>query len=72
MKTYSKIFYTVLFAFSASIGFAPPPAPGGGTNPACWPMCVPIDGGLVFLIAAVTLYGGIKVYDYQKKIKAKV
>lgn len=67
MKIYSKIALTFLFVLVASNSFAPPPAPGGGTNPACWPTCVPIDGGLVFLIVAVTLYGGLKIYDYQKK-----
>jgi hypothetical protein len=71
MKSINLLF-TVLFMFVASVSFAPPPAPGGGTNPACWPVCVPIDGGLVFLIAAAVLYGGIKIYDYQKKAKAKI
>jgi hypothetical protein len=72
MKTYSKIIFTTLFVFAASASFAPPPAPGGGMNPACWPLCVPIDGGLVFLITAVTLYGVVKLYDYQKRVKAKI
>ncbi len=72
MKTYYKIIFTILFLFTASASFAPPPAPGGGMNPGCWPMCVPIDGGLVFLIAIVILYGGIKLYGYSKKVKAKV
>jgi hypothetical protein len=72
MKIYSKVIFTVLFAFATSVGFAPPPAPGGGTNPACWPVCLPIDGGVVFLITAVALYGVVKIYDYQKKMKAKV
>ena len=48
-----------------------PAGPGGGTHPACWPYCVPIDKGLVFLIIAAGLYGGKKLYDYQKELKAK-
>ena len=65
-----NIFLLFLFIFSANIGFAPPPAPGGGTNPSCWPHCVPIDGGVVFLIAAVGLYGALKLYSYRKRVKS--
>jgi hypothetical protein len=70
MKTASKIIFTALFTLVANIGFSAPHAPGGGGHPACWPVCVPIDKGLVFLIIAVGLYGGKKLYDYQKKVKA--
>ena len=72
MKSFSKIVFTTLFVFAASFCFAPPPAPGGGTNPACWPVCVPIDQGLIFLIVVVVLYGGIKIYKLQRSAKAKV
>ncbi|MFD1552182.1 hypothetical protein DNU06_00200 [Putridiphycobacter roseus] len=48
-----------------AIGIAQPPAgppPGGGitgaNTPPCWaPECVPIDGGLSFLLAAGALLG---------------
>jgi hypothetical protein len=72
MKAFSKIIFTALFVFTASASFAPPPAPGGGMNPACWPHCVPIDNGLIFLIAAVTLYGVVKLYSYSKRRRVKI
>ena len=55
--------------------FAQPPGgppPGGGTTtgsppPNCWtPDCIPIDGGLGFLIAAGAAIGGKKIYDQLK------
>ena len=37
-------------------------------TPGCWPPpCVPIDGGIVFLIAAGVAYGSKKIYDYKKQ-----
>lgn len=46
-------------------GGGPPPPPGGG--PPCWPPpCIPIDGGIVFLIAAGIAYGGKKAFDAFK------
>ncbi|MBL4733911.1 MAG: hypothetical protein JKY18_00970 [Flavobacteriales bacterium] len=45
------------------IAAGPPGPPGGGGDPPCWPApCVPIDGGIGFLIAAGLLYGGKKAY----------
>ncbi len=45
-----------------------PPGGGGGGDPVCWPPpCVPIDGGLSFLLIAGALYGGKKVYDISKE-----
>jgi hypothetical protein len=45
---------------------------GGGTpgNPPCWPnpaACIPIDGGIGFLIAAAAAFGAKKLYN--KNIK---
>ena len=50
---------------------AQPPNPGGGTsNPSCFPPpCIPIDGGLSWLLLAGTVYGGKKVYDLSKENK---
>lgn len=49
----------------------PPPPPGGGPGggtPPCWPPpCVPIDGGITFLLAAGAIYGSKKIYDINKK-----
>ena len=43
------------------ISFEQPPGgppPGGGGTPPCWtPPCVPIDGGISFLIAAGAFLG---------------
>lgn len=43
----------------------PPPGGGGatGTLPPCWePECVPVDGGIAFLIAAGAAFGIRKLY----------
>jgi|TARA_R110000787_G_scaffold135687_2_gene248002 hypothetical protein len=46
----------------------PPGPPGGGGGPSCWPPpCVPIDGGISYLLALGAIYGGKKVYDISKK-----
>ncbi len=46
----------------------PPGPPGGGGGPSCWPPpCVPIDGGISYLLALGVIYGGKKVYDISKK-----
>lgn len=39
------------------------PPGGGGCIP---PPCIPIDGGLGFLLAAGAIYGGKKLLDYKK------
>ncbi len=51
---------------SLAAGMGPPP-PGGGMGPNCWPPpCVPIDGGITFLLVAGAAYGAKKVYDLRK------
>ncbi len=46
----------------------PPNPPAGGGGPPCWPPpCIPIDGGLTFLLIAGAAYGGKKAYDISKK-----
>ena len=45
-----------------------PPGGGGGGGPPCWPPpCVPIDGGISFLLVAGAIYGSKKVYDISQK-----
>ncbi|HXB38900.1 MAG TPA: hypothetical protein VNZ49_00065 [Bacteroidia bacterium] len=57
----------VAVSYMANAG-APPPPPGGGMSPPCWPPpCLPIDGGISLLIGAAAIYGGKKLYDFQKK-----
>ena len=71
----TKLIFTVIVVCIALFGgvdtfAAGPPGPpgGGGSNPPCWPPpCVPIDGGLSFLMVAGALYGGKKIYDISKK-----
>jgi len=74
-----KIF--TLFVLFSSISFsielrAQPPPPGGGGNdskPNCFPPpCVPIDGGLSWLLIAGSVYGGKKLYKANKEQKEKL
>ena len=66
---------TLVFVLGVNfIAFTQPPGgppPGGGTTgntPPCWdPQCVPIDGGLGFLIAAGAVLGVKKIRDYKKQ-----
>jgi hypothetical protein len=46
---------------------APPGGPAGG-GPPCWPPpCVPIDGGVSFLLAIGAAYGAKKAYQGIKE-----
>ena len=59
---------TVLFVLcsvitSAQLGGGPP----GSGGPPCWPPpCVPIDGGISFLILVGAIFGGKKIYNNLK------
>ena len=73
MLNYIKILLTlalIMFVFIAlgqPAGGTPPGLPAGGTAP-CWPPpCVPVDGGISFLIAIGAAFGGKKAYDNLKK-----
>lgn len=72
MKYAKRFIFTSLFIVALSMvnnAFAagPPGPPTGGGGPPCWPPpCVPIDGGLSFLLIAGVAYGGKKVYDISK------
>ena len=57
-------------AFTQPPGGAPP---GGqvptGIGPPCWdPECIPIDGGIGFLIAAGAVLGVKKIRDHKKTV----
>ena len=42
--------------------------PVGGGSPGCWPPpCVPIDGGMSFLVAMGIAFGGKKLLDMRTK-----
>lgn len=51
----------------------PPGGGGGGPPGGCWPpsTCIPIDGGLSFLLLAGAAYGAKKIHDISKKEKAE-
>lgn len=64
-RTVVLIFTLILLAGDTSIAQPPPP---GGTGPPCWPPpCIPIDGGIGWLIAAGVAYGAKKSFDLGKK-----
>ena len=70
MKKSVKHIFIAGFLVAASFvaQAAPGPPIGGGMSPPCWPPpCLPIDGGISFLVAAAAVYGGKKLYDHQKK-----
>jgi len=58
----------ILFIVLSGINvFAGGPS-GTPNDPPCWPPpCVPIDGGISYLLAIGALYGGKKIYDISKK-----
>jgi len=71
MKNIIKVLLSAGFILSsfylcAQPAGGPPPEP-----PPCtpFPQCIPIDGGIGFLIAAGLALGGKKVYDYKKSLK---
>lgn len=47
---------------------AAPSPPAAGGAPPCWPPpCIPIDGGVVFLLAAGLGLGAKKTISYYKE-----
>ena len=63
LAVYSIFFFLIIC--SQHLFAAPPPPPAAA--PPCWPPpCVPIDGGISFLIAAGAAYGAKKLYDSKK------
>jgi len=67
----SIFIFSFLLISSLSNVQAQPPLPGGGGGggtPNCFPPpCVPIDGGLSWLLIAGVAYGGKKVFDLNKE-----
>lgn len=58
------IFALNLILANVAVGAGPPGPPGGGGDPPCWPPpCIPIDGGLGFLLVAGVAYGAKKTSD---------
>ena len=73
LKKFAPYIFTIAFIIVAFAIQAQVPAGGGapgGTNPSCgcFPNpCVPIDGGISFLVAAGVALGGKKLFDASKK-----
>ena len=43
-------------------------SPVGGGSPSCWPPpCIPIDGGMSFLVALGVAFGSKKLLDMRSK-----
>ena len=64
MPNYFKILLTLSLVMFVFVAFGQP----AGGEPGCWPPpCVPIDGGISFLIAIGAAFGGKKAYDVLKK-----
>lgn len=66
---FTFLFFAVVSIFNSVFAGGPPGPPGGGGGGApCWPPpCVPIDGGISFLLVAGAIYGGKKINDISKK-----
>ena len=63
------LFLVAFAAISVSAQVDPPDLPpcDDPNNPFSDPCPIPIDGGLVFLIAAGAAYGGRKAYELKSK-----
>jgi hypothetical protein len=61
-------FLLYLSMFNYLIAQGPPGPPTGGGGPPCWPpsTCIPIDGGLSFLLVAGAVYGAKKMHNNFK------
>ncbi len=68
MNSFKNVLIVLSFVFVASLPlYAPPSPPAGGGGAPCWPPpCIPIDGGIGFLIAAGVAFGAKKVYHKSK------
>ena len=58
---------SVSLSAQAPSGAPPPGGPSGTPAPTCWPPpCIPVDGGISFLIAIGAAFGGKKAFDHFK------
>jgi len=62
--------FALFLLIAGTLPAAPAPGPpGGGSGPPCWPPpCIPIDGGVGFLIIAGLVFGAWKLFvSYKRK-----
>jgi hypothetical protein len=64
IRTVIKIFLIIIIFCLPFLAMAQPSGPG--CDPGIDPTCVPIDGGLIFLILAALAYGIKKIRDERK------
>ena len=65
---YRKVLLILAFFAFFTLNMNAQPPPPGGTGPSCWPPpCIPIDGGISWLLAAGIVYGAKKSWDFGKK-----
>jgi hypothetical protein len=64
-QSFFKYIVAFFFAVSLNLAFGQGSNPGGGDDdfPCFPPPCIPIDGGITFLIAAGVGLAGKKLYD---------
>ena len=68
MKKRFYIIAILLLSFNVEMKAQPPDPGGGGGGPGCFPPpCVPIDGGMSWLLIAGTIYGSKKIYDISNE-----
>lgn len=68
MKRPLYIIAFLLIGFTFSAKAQPPDPKDEHPDPPCFPPpCVPIDGGLSWLLLAGAAYGGKKVFDIKKE-----
>jgi hypothetical protein len=74
MKNIFQKLFLLLISFSivgVQTAMAQPGPPVDG--PPCWPPpCIPVDGGIVFAIAAAVLFGALMIYrSYKLRLNNK-
>jgi hypothetical protein len=66
-KKYILLFSLVFLVSLVTFAQGPPGGPAGG-GPPCWPPpCLPVDGGISFLLAIGAAYGAKKAFQHTKE-----
>lgn len=61
-------FYASSMGAPAVAGAPPAGAPPAGNGAPCWsPPCIPIDGGIAFLVAGAVIFGARKIMSSDKE-----